>query len=386
MQQIKYFTAILLLLISINNCFAQQSSDLEITHGPYIQNVTETGATVVFTTNKLVVPGVMLKSGDGKFELIQNSHDGLIDVGDNLHKVRIENLKPGEKYEYQLFASEIVHYRAYNCTFGDTLISKTFSFKTIDPNKESVNFTVFCDIHDRAGKLSSYLDYNNIEQQDFYFLNGDIMGHIDDEPQIYSSFIDTCVNRFASEKPFYYIRGNHETRGSFARNLKNYLDLPNNNYYYAFTSGPVRFIAIDGGEDKPDSNEAYSGLVDFDKFRLEELEWLKKEVASDDFKKAQFKIVLVHMPIIENKKNWYGMAFLAEHFGPVLKEAGIDLMISGHTHRNKWVKPNKSGFDYPVMISSNNNFIEAKVNEQQISIFLKDIDGDIVKHYTIDKD
>ena len=140
-----------------------------------------------------------------------------------------------------------------------------------------------------------------------------------------------------------------------------------------------------GGEDKPDSTKEYSGLVDFDKYRQEELEWLKKEVASAEFKNADFKIVVIHMPIIQNKKNWYGMEFLAKHFGPVLKEASIDLMISGHTHRNAWIEDNKSGFDYPVLISSNNHFIEAEVTDKGIALTLKDIDGQIENLYQVDK-
>ena len=187
------------------------------------------------------------------------------------------------------------------------------------------------------------------------------------------------------EKPFFYARGNHETRGKFARELINYLDLPNDKYYYAQTIGDTRFIVLDGGEDKPDTTEAYSGLVNFDKYRLEELEWLKKEVAGDDYKSASFKIVIVHMPIYINETNWYGMEFMAEHFGPVLKNAGIDLMISGHRHRNQWVKKKESGFDYPVIVSSNNNYIEAEVNENRILIYLKDLEGNIVDKYVIGK-
>ena len=79
------------------------------------------------------------------------------------------------------------------------------------------------------------------------------------------------------------------------------------------------------------------------------------------------------------------MAFLAEHFGPVLQNAGIDLMISGHTHRNAWISARKSGFDYQVMISSNNHFIEAEVNEKGIALTLKDIDGKVENKYQVDK-
>lgn len=380
-----FLLIVLLCCLSLDYCLAQENRALTITHGPYLQNVTETGVTVIFTSNKLIVPGVMIKLAGGEFKLIQNSHEGLIDVGDHIHKVHLEGLEPGKEYEYKLFACEILDYHPYKCTYGDTVLSESFKFRTFEPGNDGVNFTVFCDIHDHADKLGKYLDHNDIEKQDCYFLNGDIMGHIEEEDQVFSSFLDTCVNRFASEKPFYYVRGNHETRGQFARQLRDYLDLEDDKYYYAQTIGPVRFVVLDGGEDKPDSSKEYSGLVDFDKYRFEELGWLKKEVEGDAFKSAVFKIVIIHMPIIKNEKNWYGMAFLAKHFGPVLKKAGIDLMISGHTHRNAWIEADKSGFEYPVMISSNNHFIEAEVGEKRISLRLKDLNGKVGQQHKLER-
>lgn len=372
-------------LVFVNTFISAQNEVLKFTHGPYLQHVTENEATILFATNKLVVPGVMIKTGNKDFQLIQNSTDGLVDVGNHLHKIRITNLLPGQEVHYKIYAKEVEVYRPYEVVFGKEFSSKTYSFKTFNPKQECVNFTVFCDLHDNAPKLAKYLDSNNVEAQDFYFLNGDVMGYLENERQLFASFIDTCVSRFASEKPFFYARGNHETRGRFARELKNYIELPENKFYYAQTISNTRFIVLDGGEDKPDTTAVYTGLADFDNYRLKELEWLKKEVASDDFKKARFKIVIVHMPIIQHKKNWYGMAQLAEHFGPVLQKAGIDLMISGHTHKNAWVKSRKSGFDYPVMISSNNNFIEAQINQQAISLQLKDLDGKVVDQHRIEK-
>ncbi|MDX1284859.1 MAG: fibronectin type III domain-containing protein, partial [Draconibacterium sp.] len=193
--------------------YAQEDVKLEFTHGPYLQNVSETAATIFFTTNKLVVPGVMIKSENDDFELIQNTTDGLLDVGKNLHKIRIENLDPGQEYQYKLYAKEIEVYRPYDVIFGEELSSKTYSFKTFNSNRKGVNFTVFCDIHDKADKLGKYLDSNDVATQDCYFLNGDIMGHLEHERQLFASFIDTCVSRFATQKPFFYVRGNHETRG-----------------------------------------------------------------------------------------------------------------------------------------------------------------------------
>ena len=101
--------------------------------------------------------------------------------------------------------------------------------------------------------------------------------------------------------------GNHETRGFVARDLKNYFDYKDDRFYYSFDNGPVHFVVLDCGEDKPDNNRYYYGLADYDSYRLEELEWLKKEVKSDAFRNAKHRIVIVHMPIIKEEKQglWY---------------------------------------------------------------------------------
>ncbi len=365
---------------------AQTTEKLNITHGPYLQNVSDTAATVVFTTNKLVVPGVYLSYNDTDSKLIRNSTDGLINVGDDIQKVRITGLKPGKEYSYKLFAKEILDMRPYvnlDGKYGDSIISEVFKFKTLDKSADVVRFTVFNDTHNKAGMISHFLDVNDIEQQDFYILNGDIINNLPEKELPYKTFIDTLVNRFAAEKPFFFVRGNHETRGSYANHFKDYLDFPDNKYYYSMDAGPVHFIMLDSGEDKADTSRAYFGMADFDKYRLEQLEWLKREVKSKRFKEASFRIVVVHMPIIEKQKNWYGMAFLAKHFGPVLQDAGIDLMLSGHIHKNIWIPADSSGFGYPVMIASNHNFTEVIVDEKKIVLKLKDIEGSVVKKYEV---
>ena len=130
MEWIKYFFTGLIFYISLNSSLGQGTNDLQFTHGPYLQNVSETAATIIFTTDRLVAPGIMIRSGNGPFALVQNSHEGLKDVGDNVHKVRLGNLNPGQEYEYKLFASDIKEYRPYKCTFGHTLLSDTYRFQT----------------------------------------------------------------------------------------------------------------------------------------------------------------------------------------------------------------------------------------------------------------
>ncbi len=67
-------------------------------------------------------------------------------------------------------------------------------------------------------------------------------------------------------------------------------DFPDNEYFFAMTAGPVRFIFLDCGEDKPDDNYEYSGLNDFSAFRESQKAWLETEAKSDAFKNAKYRI------------------------------------------------------------------------------------------------
>ena len=77
------------------------------------------------------------------------------------------------------------------------------------------------------------------------------------------------------------------------------------------------------------------------------------------------------------------MKFLADNFGPVLQGTGIDLMMSGHTHRNTFYEKGKSGFNYPVLVNSNNSFVEVKADNQEIKAIVKDIKGNVIGTYSI---
>ncbi len=56
------------------------------------------------------------------------------------------------------------------------------------------------------------------------------------------------IDLFASEKPMYYARGNHETRGEFATSFQKYFSPKEPFLYYLFRQGPVCFIMLDTGK------------------------------------------------------------------------------------------------------------------------------------------
>lgn len=373
--------ALLILVIftaAVSHSQEPDNENLRIIHGPWLQNLGEKEVTVMWITNKIAVPSVSLTDEEGNTWMISNSTDGIVDGGGVLHKVKISGLESATLYTYRPVSVEITRYQPYKIYYGDTLSRNDYRFTTSDPEKNSSRSIIVNDIHERASLLSQFLERGQVESGDIVFMNGDMINHLQEERQIFDGFLDASVENFASEKPFYMVRGNHETRGMLARDFKKYFDFPEDRFYYSVSDGPVHYVALDCGEDKPDSNRYYYGLADYDAYRLEQLEWLKKHINSQEFRNAKYRVVIVHMPVISGEDMGHGMQFLSDHFGPVLQDAGIDLLLAGHTHRVKYYDKKESGFGYPVMVSSNNTYIELEASNKELKAVLKNSEGELV--------
>lgn len=89
------------------------------------------------------------------------------------------------------------------------------------------------------------------------------------------------------------------------------------------------------------------------------------------------------MPVYKREKMNYGMKYLSDNYGPILEKAGIDLMLSGHTHSVAYLDSEKSGFGYPVVVGSNNTFIEVTSTNNMIRVVLKDVKGNTINDINI---
>ncbi|MFX5956655.1 hypothetical protein ABTF01_19885, partial [Acinetobacter baumannii] len=87
-------------------------------------------------------------------------------------------------------------------------------------------------------------------------------------------------------------------------------------YYYAYQWGPVYNIVLDTGEDKPDDAPVYAGIVDFDSYRREQAAWLEQEMQKPAFKKAPFRVVMMHIPHFYSG-DWHGTLHCRELFAPL---------------------------------------------------------------------
>ncbi|MDP4269643.1 MAG: FN3 domain-containing metallophosphoesterase family protein [Bacteroidota bacterium] len=372
---------------------AQDNQKFGFKSQPYLQRMTETGVTVMWVANKMCTSYLLFGENDRPDNKALTTHYGLIDANVPVQKIRLDNLTPGKTYFYRAVSVEIKQYGAYRMSFGDTIVSTLHSFTLPRKQVSTFNFLVFNDIHGKPYYVDSVIKAN--PDFDFAIYNGDIMPTASSEEEILSFICGNALGSVAGNKPFIMVRGNHETRGAEARNLINYIDTPNGQFYYLFRWGNTCFLILDSGEDKEDKNAQYSGLSDFDYYRSEEAEWLKKAVTSEEWRNTDHRIVCCHIPVSLNRGDGrHGTTEIRNKFAPILDTANVDLVISGHTHHAELKKPG-NGHHYALVIGggpeksvpfvlSGPTYIRVSIDGKRLFVGLYHIDGRMIGYYRKD--
>lgn len=365
-----------------------------ISHGPYLQHVKETEATFVWMANKPSIGWVELAPDDGSNYYNRerrkyfNTTNGVKNTS-LLHVVKVTGLKPGTTYRYRVYATEVLEHKGVEVIYGrtdalDVWQSIPPSFRTNDAAKPETSFAMINDIHGRTDDIPALLKAADVLQKDMVFFNGDMLSQLRNEGELFSGFMDVSIDLFARQIPMYYARGNHETRGLFATSFQHYFSPKEPHLYYMFRQGPVCFVVLDTGEDKPDSDIEYSGITDYDNYRTEQAEWLKEAVRSEEFRNARFRIVIAHMPPQPVKELWHGPQEVLDKFVPILNEAGIDAMFCGHLHRYIHCKPD-AWVKFPVIINSKDMVIDGQTQGDRLQLKVFDTKGALVDKIVLTK-
>ncbi|MDR2919191.1 MAG: metallophosphoesterase [Tannerella sp.] len=319
---------------------------------PYLQNPTDNGITISWFTNVPVHSWVEFGKDQTLGERMELLVDGQVICNNTHHKFRLTGLKPGETYYYRVCSREITLYEAYNKDFGHTAYSGIYSL-TMPPDV-STDFTaiILNDLHKNKTVIDLLTKQMDNISYDFVVFNGDCIDDPKNEAQAVEilSYMNEKVN--AMETPIIFLRGNHEIRNAYSIELRNVLDYVGNKTYGAFNWGDTRFVLLDCGEDKPDSTWVYYGLNDFTQLRLDQVDFLKKELTSDDFRKAPRKVLIHHIPIYGMPENEYNPCL--DLWGDLLKKAPFDIGINGHTHQYAYHPINTVGNAFPVVIGGGN--------------------------------
>ena len=352
---------------------------------PYIQNLSPTSCTIMWITTKPCASWVEY-GPDQPIQKAVHAEIGLVDAYNEINRITLNGLTPGKEYRYRVCSREILEFAPYEMTWGNRQDSEVFSFTTPELTADQVSWVVLNDIHDRPASFAHLLSLVNDFPKDMVFLNGDMFDFETDQQQIIDHLLNPIGELFSTTTPFLFTRGNHETRGVFARHHGLYFENPDNRYYFSFTQGPVHFVVLDTGEDKPDDDEAYQGLAAFDAYREEQAKWLANEIETPAFKNAPFRVVIMHIPTFESG-DWHGTMHCRELFNPLFNEGQIDLLICGHTHRYG-IHPANDQHHYPLVIGggpqeTKRTVITVSADRETLSLTMRRDDGVDVGELTL---
>ena len=313
---------------------------------PYLQNPVSNGITVMWETTVPAYCWVEYGTDTTQLKRARTIVDGQVVCNNYLHKIRIDGLQPGQKYYYRVCSQEILLYQAYKKVFGNTAQSAFSEFTLPATDTDSFTAVVFNDLHQHTQTFRALCQQIKNVNYDFVVFNGDCVDDPVDHNQA-TSFISELTEGVCGDRiPTFFMRGNHEIRNAYSIGLRDHYDYVGDRTYGSFNWGYTRIVMLDCGEDKPDDHWVYYGLNDFTQLRNEQVDFLKKELSSKEFKKAGKRVLIHHIPLYGND----GKNLCANLWTKLLEKAPFNISLNAHTHKYAYHPKGELGNNYPVII------------------------------------
>lgn len=319
---------------------------------PYLQNPGTDEMTVMWLTNVPARSWVEYGTDPGNLKRARTFIEGVMVANNKINQVRLTDLQPGTRYYYRVVSQEITRYSSYYKEFGDTVRSDIKSFTTWNDDMKDFRVIVYNDIHSNMGMFNKLHSLVEDKPYDLVIFNGDCFDDVEVENDIVNR-LQTYTPRIKSDEiPSIFIRGNHETRGEYSLHLWDYLGRMHGRSYSAFSLGDTRFVLLDCGEDKPDDHWVYYDMNDYTQHRVDQAEFLKKEVQSTAFKKANKRILIHHIPIFGFSPDSFSPC--SDLWMPVLKKTAFNVSLNAHMHKYRVIEKGEDGNNFPVIIGGGN--------------------------------
>ena len=349
-----------------------------ITDGPYLVATGETTATIVWFTDTPSHAKVRYGSARDLSAVAEPQVDGLVPVGTR-HVVHLSNLSPGTTYSYEVVATRVVKLKAYWPDKGLDVSAGPYQFTTFDRNSPSVSFSVITDTHEDVGLINRLNQAIDWESTDFLVHAGDAFHWIDTEEHIFSAWLRPTIAGLAHTKSLFFVRGNHELRGPFARQLSDYVPTTEGRFYYARDAGPVHLMVLDTGEDKPDDTNVYAELNLTVPYRAEELAWFREHVETTArVSEAPFRVILMHNP------RWGWLTDGPDAWVETANAAGVDLVIAGHRHRFSYTPPGPDvDHSYHLLVVGKEQIARVDATATELEVVVTGLDGSVVHTLSI---
>ncbi len=264
--------------------------------------------------------GYVKYSFEGEEIVRYDESGGVIRTDETIHRVFVPKEELREN-DYVVGSQYVGFKMAYDAVKGETVESEPISFCGTE-KEDDIKILSVSDIHGAEVFLYravSRLDYT----PDLIVILGDAASRMETKAHFSAKVLENAARLSGGSVPVAYVRGNHEARGEFAPRLAEYLPASGDGLYYSFDFGPLSAVVLDTGEDKEDGHKEYSGLVDFETYRVREQEWIDS-LSAGDFG-GRYKLVFAHIPDISG--------FFGRDWATPFREMGFDLQVSAHLHK-----------------------------------------------------
>ena len=319
---------------------------------PYLQNPGTDEMTVMWLTNVPARSWVEYGTDPDNLKRARAFLEGEMVANNKINRIHLTDLKPGTKYYYRAVSQEITRYSSYYKEFGDTVRTKLKSFTTWSDNIKDFRVIVYNDIHSNMAMFNKLHSLVETKPYDLVIFNGDCFDDVEVENDILDRLLTYTPKIKSDEIPSIFIRGNHETRGEYSQHLWDYLGRMGGRSYSSFSLGDTRFVLLDCGEDKPDDHWVYYDMNDFTQHRLDQAEFLKQELKSKAFKKANKRILIHHIPLFGENLDKY--APCSDLWIPIIEKAPFNVSLNAHTHRFELIEKGRYKNNFPVIIGGGN--------------------------------
>jgi predicted phosphodiesterase len=365
--------------------------DFKVLGAPVVQALSPSSVSIAWAVNDTSTGWVEFGESEALGSVAGGDTDGLRPLDARIQRVRLDGLKPGTRYHYRTVSVPIAWLGAYDIRRGRPFESRAYSFVTPDAGAGSrMQAAIINDTHEQPETLKQLFTQLADAPGDLLFWNGDMFNDIATEQQLAEQLLYPAGMAYAASRPVCFARGNHDVRGAEARALGRILDSPAGHYYYTLRQGPVAFIVLDTGEDKPDDAPVYAGLGTFDAYRTRQAAWLATALAQPEVRDAAFRVVVVHIPLYgEQPVRFHGGADARDKWHAHLVKGRVDLMVTGHTHRHAWLPPDATrpfgqltgGGPQPAGAT----LIRLEADTQRLVARLSRLDGTLISEHVMTK-
>ena len=350
----------------------EESVSKLIISAPMLQNYAETSMGVAFAVSDMANGYVRYSTSPDMSDAVTVKCGGfrVTDMNEHVMLVRLTGLKPATKYWYTIGADRIAYKSGYDMKItGNEEDPRIYSFTTAGKGADS-HFCVINDTHARWDVVAAAMDKVAAIAPACVIWNGDATNCEEQIDNLVNIFLTPDIERkdYAAEIPYMFCSGNHDSRGLANRHLERVWmfrqpeerasrdwDLGRN---FAVRMGDIAMIGLDTAEDKLDSNPLFAGLFSSVAYREAQTVWLKDALQQEEIASAPYLVAFCHIPLFDprpdqnpgdlapadvspeyrgNFANWQRTC--ANMWGPLLKEAGCQLVITAHQHRYRFDEP-----------------------------------------------